>query len=180
MFTTNQLPQPEMTRLKIYLAGPTVFDPDHAIRFSHLKKICGNNGFEGVSPLDNSLVNPTAQIIYSQNIELIKKSNAVLADLTPFRNASEPDSGTCFEIGFAVALGIPVFVYSTNLDSLKSKIINNFGSRPLPGSETTFLDGTYHKIIEDFELPFNLMLGCSVKGIFETPEIALSYMKTVL
>ena len=34
----------------------------------------------------------------------------MLANLEPFRG-SEPDSGTAFEVGYALALGKPVYAY---------------------------------------------------------------------
>ena len=100
----------------LYLAGPDVFRPDAEARGTALKAMCAQYGFEGLFPLDQSvpeaITEPAAQAewIYAANIALIRRADAVLANLDFFRGA-EPDSGTCFEVGYAVALGKPVYGY---------------------------------------------------------------------
>lgn len=101
----------------IYLAGPDVFRPDSAACFEVLKAACARHGLQGLEPSDGDL--PTdfrgsdderAQRIYEGNIRRIRQADAVLANLCNFRGL-EPDSGTVFEIGYAVALGKPVAAY---------------------------------------------------------------------
>lgn len=53
-------------------------------------------------PIDGEQI--TANGIYHANLEMIRSADAVLANLNAFRGI-EPDSGTCFEVGFATALG---------------------------------------------------------------------------
>src|SRR5690625_189812 len=93
---------------KVYLAGPDVFASDAAERAEQHKSLCRMHGFEPLHPVDQ--VEPTAQSIYQHNAELIRQADAVIANANPFRGA-EPDSGTVFEIGYAVALGKPVVIY---------------------------------------------------------------------
>jgi nucleoside deoxyribosyltransferase len=83
----------------------------------HLKALCARHGFEGLYPLDKAApraVRPdTAQWIYEANVALIRRADIVMANLD-FRGPGEPDSGTAFEVGFAVALQKPVWGYAAD------------------------------------------------------------------
>jgi nucleoside 2-deoxyribosyltransferase len=52
----------------------------------------------------------------------------VLANLNPFRGA-EPDSGTCVEIGYALALGKRVVGYADDLRPLRERLQAASGRR---------------------------------------------------
>ena len=99
---------------KIYLAGPDVFEKDALQIGESLKSLCSDHGFEGLFPLDNVLQEDEpkklAEKIRRANIELIHQADIIMANLNPFRGI-EPDSGTVYEVGFAEALGKPVFGY---------------------------------------------------------------------
>lgn len=146
--------------LTLYLAGPGVFRPDAIAYGQQLKARCAHHGFEGLFPLDavvpEALDAPTERgaWIYRANIELIRRADAVLADLNSFRGA-EPDSGTSFEVGYAVALGKPVYGYLQDAGSYRARLQQQF-----PGwcgeGESVDRDGLS---IEDFGLPLNLMLA---------------------
>src|SRR3546814_17195676 len=76
-----------------------------------MKDLCSKYGFNGLYPLDNeaprSLAGSELALwIYRANIALIQKADLVAANMNAFRGA-EPDSGTAFEVGYAVALGKP-------------------------------------------------------------------------
>ena len=130
--------------MKIYLAGFGVFRPDAVKYGEELKAICQSYGHEGLYPLDNQC--DSAKEIYEGNIELIKKADAVIADVNPFRGM-EPDSGTAFEIGYATALGKTVICYLSDGRDLKEKITDDFYS------------------VEDFSLPVNLMIGIGARVV---------------
>ena len=87
---------------KIYLAGFDVFAPDARQRGAKMKMMCAEKGFAGLYPFDNEADN--AQDIFAGNCGLIDQADIVIANLNPFRGA-EPDSGTCFEVGYAHAKG---------------------------------------------------------------------------
>src|SRR3546814_2572918 len=81
-----------------------------------MKDLCSKYGFNGLYPLDNeaprSLAGSELALwIYRANIALIQKADLVAANMNAFRGA-EPDSGTAFEVGYAVALGKPVWAYT--------------------------------------------------------------------
>lgn len=149
----------------VYLAGPGVFEPNVEEHFSHLKALCAKYGLEGVSPLDNEVPpdanrskRDTAAIIYKANVKKASTCSAILADVTPFRGAVEPDSGTCVEIGIGLALDKPVHCYSSALtNSLAERIRGTCsGSTSVNGIE---YDVQFGKAIEDFDLTQNLMIG---------------------
>lgn len=159
--------------LKIYLAGFDVFRLDAKAHGERLKALCAQHGHQGLFPLDNDcpagLSGPeAAQWIYEANIELIHKADAVVANLNNFRGL-EPDSGTAFEVGFAAALGKPVWAYLDDLRPLHQQV---------PCTEAArghFIDAK-QMTVEHFGLPRNLMLACSARGILNSAEACLQAM----
>ncbi len=138
--------------MKIYLAGSDVFAYDAAERGERMKQLCRMYDMEGLYPLDQ--VCRTAEEIFEANTALIRACDAVAANINPFRG-NEPDSGTAFEIGYAYAMGKRIFCYADDMRSLREKL----------GAEDT--DGY---MVEDFDLPFNLMIAVParlVRGDFE-------------
>lgn len=148
--------------LNIYLAGFDVFRSDAVAHGAWLKQCCAARGMHGWYPIDNQLPAGLAPAemaghIYRQNLRMIHACSAVLANLNVFRGL-EPDSGTAFEVGMAVALGKPVWAYFEPVGDL----------RELVGTAT---DGFS---VEDFGLPRNLMLACSWAGCSATAEQAVA------
>lgn len=122
--------QPAATRARpsVYLAGPDVFFPEHESLFAGLKAECAAVGLEGVSPIDAQLPAEArahdeahAQAIYDGNLRLIDGASAVLANLQPFRGI-EPDSGTVFEVGWAIARGKLVVAYGVPPGSYAERV----------------------------------------------------------
>lgn len=72
---------------------------------------CETLGLEALSPFDtSSTVSTPPHAIYEANMGMIRSAHGVVANLTPFRGAA-PDSGTPFEVGAAVVLGLTVAAY---------------------------------------------------------------------
>ena len=135
--------------LKIYLAGPAVFMPDKLARGRALKALCESFGCHGLFPLDADMgPRPDAHRIYAACIGMLLASDAVVADLSPFRGP-HVDDGTAFELGFAVARGMPVFGYADDLRPLAERIA------PRAPGERVDRNGLD---IEDFGEPFNAMI----------------------
>ena len=105
--------------MKLYLAGPDVFRPDALVWAEESRALCAAHGHVALIPLDG--VETSAPGIYRANIELIRAADAVLANLEPFRGC-EPDSGTCVEVGFALALGKPVIGYLRNQETVVERV----------------------------------------------------------
>lgn len=155
-----------MNTKTVYLAGPDVFLPEAKEIGQQLKAMCEKEGLLGLYPLDNdapSLENPhrIANWIAQANIGLIHQADCVVANLNSFRGF-EPDSGTCFEVGMAIALGKPVFAYLADHRPMVEKV-------PVDANK---LDeqGNY---VENFDLPLNLMIACTAYGIYADAASAI-------
>lgn len=152
---------------EIYLAGPDVFYRNAEEHFEKLEARLAQVGLKGVRPADGNLAQwrhlpaaQQAQRIYRDNHALLLRCDAVLANLAPFRSTMEPDSGTVFEVGFAVALKKPVVGLLPDRSRLEDRIRLSCG-RTLDERGLPF-DDKYGLLIEEFGLPLNLMLACSV------------------
>lgn len=162
---------------RIYLAGPEVFRPDAVAQGEALKALCARHGCTGLFPLDNALppglTEPGEQAawIYRANLALIEQADGVLASLDFFRGA-EPDSGTCFEVGYAVALGKPVVGYVPEAGSLAERIRARHPE--WVGVGLLDRDGW---TLEEFGLPLNLMLAVPASIVVGGPEVALAVLR---
>ena len=141
----------EGRRVKLYLAGPDVFRPDAIGWAGRVRELGRAAGHEVLIPLDDE-VPATAVAIYRSNLQCIAEADAVLANLNPFRG-NEPDSGTCVEIGYALALGKIVIGYADDLRPLRERL-----RATGPGADGRYRDAAGHAV-EDFGLPLNLMLA---------------------
>jgi len=135
--------------LKLYLAGPDVFRPDALQWAEHVRALCRREGHEALIPLDDRKTEAVG--IYRKNLRMIGEADAVLANLNPFRGA-EPDSGTCVEIGYALALGKPVIAYADDVRPMRERLGANTDCRDAEGWA-----------VEDFGLALNLMLAVPVQ-----------------
>lgn len=162
---------------RIYLAGPDVFRPDAAEHFQVLTRACEALGLEALIPSDDGAAaaglrgEGLARAIYANNMGLLAEAHGVIANLAPFRGA-EPDSGTVFEVGVAVALGLPVAVYGLPPGAYADRVE---GRRDAAG---VLRDGD-GMAVEDFGLPLNLMLSSSVQ-IAESADAALKLIARTL
>jgi nucleoside 2-deoxyribosyltransferase len=163
----NNEPKTAARKPSVYLAGPEVFLPE-AIEVGALKKnICAKHGLVGHYPLDNELSDkdsdtPLSLQIYRANIGLMGQSDAIIANLTPFRGPGA-DGGTVFELGYMIGQGKASFGYS-NLDGeYRDKAINTIGGRFK--NENYFDDEGL--LIENFGLRDNLMIeyGAQTSGL---------------
>lgn len=156
----------------IYLAGPDVFYPDAARLADEHKTLCRQYGFEPLHPIDQPTL--TSKHIFETNIELLRRADAMVVNLNPFRGA-EVDSGTAFEVGFAVALGIPVVAYIVSSECLKDRVGRLFGPLTEQGGVWRDRDGN---LVENFERPVNLMLAESSLIVVGGLEDALQALRS--
>lgn len=160
----------------IYLAGPDVFEPDALIQGETLKALCAAYGFEGLFPLDNVIgvhehPHQTAEAIRVANLELIRRADMVMANLNPFRGF-EPDSGTVYEVGFAEALGKPVFAYAAD----RRHMIERLREHQRLGADASMCNEG--KSIESFGLSHNLMFTHTL--VADDPKGCLHYIQSHL
>ncbi len=139
-----------MATLKIYLAGPDVFLPDAGAALEAKQAICAEAGFEGVSPLDGPPV-ADAMAIFAKCEAAMDRSDAILADMTPFRGPGM-DAGTAYEVGYMRARGKPVFAYSNDPRAYADRVVDARWE-----ADGSLVDGL-GRSVEDFGLAENLML----------------------
>jgi nucleoside 2-deoxyribosyltransferase len=140
--------------LRVYIAGPDVFRPDALVWAESVRALCAAQGCVALLPTDGG--HTTAAAIYAGNIALIQQADTVLANLNAFRGA-EPDSGTCFEVGYAAALGKRVIGYVERGECIAERVARLEGRALARGAQGP-LDAA-GQVIEDFGLPVNLMLA---------------------
>ncbi|GAA5170000.1 nucleoside 2-deoxyribosyltransferase [Viridibacterium curvum] len=140
--------------MKLYIAGPDVFRPDARDWAAGVHTLCRAAGHEALIPLDGDAT--TASEIYASNIAMIAAADVVLANLDPFRGA-EPDSGTAFEVGYALALGKRVIAYVSS-GALQAERVSAWQGHPLVQGENGLQDAA-GRLVENFGLPLNLMLA---------------------
>ena len=178
----------------IYLAGPDVFFPNAKMHFEALEARCAALGLKGVRPSDggmSQLLEPArqgsdevvtgddlAERIYRANVALIRDCDGLLANLIPFRNALEPDSGTVFELGMAVALGKPVAAFVPGGGrTYEARVMEHCRARR--DSDGLAWDAEFGFLIEEFGQPTNLMLSRST-AVFDSFDAALLHLQSVL
>lgn len=167
---TAQSAAGQQVRPRIYLAGFDVFRPDALEYGRSAQRLCDSFGFDAHFPLDSAVpasIGPSerAAWIYRANVEAIRRADIVLANLNDFRGAGEPDSGTAFEVGFAVALGKEVWGYRRDGAALLERVPGNVSA-----------DGRLCEmgfLIEDFGLPVNLMIACAARIVTGGPQECL-------
>lgn len=141
---------------KIYLAGPDVFLPDAGAHAQAKRAICAEFGLDGIAPFnpDLDMNRPAAELwraIYEDDLRMMRGSDAIIANLTPFRGASA-DAGTLVELGWFLGQGKPVFGYSNNAQPFVERSRAQAAqSEPMQGLA-----------IEDFGLADNLMIEGSL------------------
>jgi nucleoside 2-deoxyribosyltransferase len=150
-------------RPRIYLAGPTVFFPDADDAGARLVALCDKHGCDGLYPLDFALDGEmSARTIQAACLRELRTAQAVVADLSPFRGP-HADDGTAFELGFAYALGIPIWAYTSDPRTLMERIP---GARAASG-HVRDADGM---LIENFGRAHNSMLSESIQHLAASAE----------
>lgn len=165
----------------VYLAGPQVFFLNSEAFGKRMKGACELLGLVGLYPgdfidgvdLKKSDSTPTLKVqakkIYDACISNLKRSDFVIADITPFRGISA-DVGTAFEIGYARALGKPTVLYSNDSEIYRNKVAQGFS----PFSGLSEERDVNENLVENFGLVDNLMITAGHK-VFKSFEDALLY-----
>lgn len=146
--------------MRIYLAGPDVFRPDASVWAEAARRLCAEFGHAALLPLDNE--ETTAAGICFANLDMLRSADAVIANLNPFRGL-EPDSGTCVEVGYALALEKPVIGYLADSRPLLDRVAAAAGGSLARRSGRPVDASGRH--VEDFGLPLNLMLAVPARVV---------------
>lgn len=113
-------------RSAIYVAGPWVFAPNAKGNAELIKNIFSQYGYEALLPLSDKT---DYRDIYYNNLALINQADIIIADISPFRGI-HADPGTAFEIGYAKALGLRIYLHSDNLNEICFRLsdsVDKFG-----------------------------------------------------
>jgi nucleoside 2-deoxyribosyltransferase len=166
--------------MKIYLAGPDVFEPNALARGEELKNLCKKHGAQGLFPLDNSIQSAEigsiahARAIRDANMVLIESCDAILANMTPFRGPSM-DVGTAYEMGAGAALGKVVVGYTKNVKTYVEKVKD---VHRVERAQDGHLRDENAMSVEEFAdagtgLVDNLMISCGIEQLCVSEEKAL-------
>jgi nucleoside 2-deoxyribosyltransferase len=157
------------TAKTVYLAGPDVFHPQHGAIVAERQGTCRAYGLTPVVPVDGEA--KTALEIYQSNVARLDASHGVIANITPFRGP-HCDVGTAWEMGYAVARGLPVFAFSAAAEPLALRVPGG----AMPGVDR---DGM---AVEPFGLIENLMIVESLRDrvVHPTFEAAVAAAARVL
>lgn len=142
---------------KVYLAGPAVFHPAAKALFQYMKEICAENGLLGIAPLDGEAdwqdlpLAQQAAAIRQANIDKIRECDAVIACISPFRGPGA-DAGTAWEMGYAEALGKPVFSWCEDNRPYIDRVEHQ------KDDDGRAFCQVHGMVVEDFGLVDNLML----------------------
>jgi nucleoside 2-deoxyribosyltransferase len=155
----------EPAPMKVYLAGPDVFLPDAVEVGQRKAAICARHGLTGFYPLDNAVdlaAHDASRAIYAANEAMMIASDAIVANLTPFRGASA-DAGTVFELGFMAGRGKLCLGYSNDIWNYTERVRRREAVKAVADGRLIDTEGLW---VEDFGLADNLMIvhGLDVHG----------------
>ena len=174
------MPTDSRTPPRIYLAGPDVFLPEPDARGRDLKAICAEFGAEGLFPLDASVSGPTASMraaaIRAANMDLIRRCDAVVANMQPFRGPGM-DGGTAWEMGFATALGKPVVGYTPDPRPYADRV--RASDPDCVSAPDGWRDGG-GLAVEDMGLSENLMMAAGARSPFPDARSAIRHAAALL
>jgi nucleoside 2-deoxyribosyltransferase len=136
--------------MKIYLAGPLFSTAERNFN-SELTKLLRDRGHEVWLPQEFEQRTMTSKQIFAKDVEGIDWADVLVANM----DGSDPDSGTCWECGYAYRKK-PVIVFRTDF---------RVGSRS--GSDLP-------EMAEQNEAPYNLMLTESATTRLDLPFTAVN------
>lgn len=166
-------------RPRVYLAGPSVFRLDAKSFGEYLRGLCRQAGLKGCYPLDNDIEGKTgldlANAIFQGNVDLIDTTVAVVAEISPFRGPNM-DPGTAWEIGYAYAKKLPIFLWTTDNRTILERTKT---ARSITSSGQRHYD-EQGLVVEDFELIENLMIAAPVVQVYQSAQDAISACASLL
>lgn len=162
----------------IYIAGPDIFKLNAAEVYRSYADLCTELGAECLYPNDD-IIEPAetreefARNIFRANINMIARSDIVIANLEPFRGPSL-DVGAAFEIGHARAMGKPIIGFTAGpLPTYFERLKEFYG--PVEKGDIGYRSVSDGMLLEDFGLSENLMIAHALEGskVHESFESAL-------
>ena len=158
---------------RIYFAGPDIFFKQWDSIKAQIEAICAAKDILPVFPADSPSL--SHQEIASRNINLIRSSDAICANMMAFRGC-EPDSGTVFELSYAFAMGKICVFYAPPIsllervhDSAYGPILNDQEGWPIQDKTGAGVEG--------FGLSQNLMIAALIPSCTDRIEAILFLSK---
>lgn len=153
----------------LYLAGPESNLPDADEHGQLQAALCQAMGFDllKADPIEGpDLTEIRAREIYADRVSRMRRADAAVINLTPFRGPTA-DPAAAFEAGFIAGLGKPVFAWLNVTEEdhgeLRDRIASHVGARLESDGAWRDPDGC---LIEDFGLPESLMLWAESRRLF--------------
>lgn len=98
--------------MRLYLAGP-LFTLGERMQNSAIAELLRGMGHEVFLPQEQEQREATAKQIFESDIDGIEWAEAVVACM----DGPDPDSGTCWEVGYGYARGNKLVLYRTDIRS---------------------------------------------------------------
>ncbi len=98
--------------MRIYLAGPLFTTPERDFN-ERLATVLRTLGHEVFIPQEHPASAPTGEAIFCKDLAGLDWADAVVAIM----DGADPDSGTCWECGYAYATEKPVVLFRSDLRS---------------------------------------------------------------
>lgn len=161
-----------MRRIRsLYLAGPDLFHPQGLELAIRMQATCEAAGFSAITPHTDMTVEmeaseALAREIYAERVARIRRADALVVNLTPFRGP-HCDPAAAFEAGFMAGLGKPVFAYLNVSSEEDAELLGRVEA--LSGAERDE-EGVWRDdsgfAIEDYGLPESLMLWAEARRLY--------------
>lgn len=152
----------------VYLAGPDRWFPDPEPHLARMRALCEAAGFRplGLGDVVTAESEPSealARELYAEAAARLRRCDAVIANLTPWRGAGA-DPATAFEAGFAAGLGRPVFAYLNVANEDEAELLERVGAvmGASPDPLGVWRDGL-GCAIEDLGLPESALLWAEAR-----------------
>ena len=169
----NKLLKTPIFNYKIYLAGPDVFRAEKQVQevSKALKEISARYDQTAHFPLDSDMSPEGGDYksqkfsyqIFSANVDLMDKSDVIIANIQPFRGP-QMDDGTAFEVGYGYAKKKIIYGYSKTSDLKYPQVVDMF-MKSLNKESADKISSEFPQV-EDFGTnPVNLMIR---ESIYET------------
>lgn len=159
--------------IKVYIAGPEVFLPNGLEQVERKRALCRAYGMEPSARQGDFLHYQGGDkfkfgtLIAQHNEDLMRDSDIIIANLTPFRGVSA-DPGTVYEVGFMCALGRRAFGYTNTNRPYAERVTDDLYGGRVECAASGRLVGPDGQMVEDHEMIDNLMIdgGISRSGGF--------------
>lgn len=155
----------------LYLAGPDLWYPDADAHLERQRLVAEQAGFTVLEaaalPAEvRDAGELAARAMYAERISRLRRADAGIVNLTPFRGPAA-DAATTFEMGFLAGLGKPLFGWINLGDELEAEYRERveawMGARP--DDAGVWRDGEDCEI-EDLGLPEATMLWAELRRLF--------------